>query len=148
MSQVEEMSLDDVYTEPAEVEVVTEEVEAVEAEEPEAVETEPEIEPEGETTAPKKDEWTLTAVMDEREKRQAAVKENESLREQLAALEPKPESVSVFEDEAGFKEQQDQKIHFEVENAKLSMAKAYAVRELGQEAVDARPAFMKALDDL
>ena len=143
MSQIE--SLDDGFldAEPAEVEepeTVTETIE-VAAEEPEVVEeppkTEPEIEPEGETTAPEKDEWTLTAVMDEREKRQAAVKERDEWKVKFEATQTKPDDVSVFEDEKGYTEQQAQSVDQKVAESELRISRAYAVREYGEEKVAA-----------
>ena len=91
-------------------EVTTEKVETVDAAEVEAAqpEADPEIKPaetaqaEVETTAtkeaekPDKESWTFSQAMDEREKRQAAVKERDALQEKLDALE-KPDDVSVFE---------------------------------------------------
>ena len=129
-----EISLDEVYSEQTEVaEVETVEVVTEETEEP--VKAEPEAAKAEELTTDSKEPWTLTAVMDEREKRQAAVKENEELKAKLASFEKPQEDVSVFEDEQAFKEQQQNMVQTEVANAKLSMSRAYAVRELGEEAV-------------
>ena len=128
-----EISLDDAYEEQVEEpEVVTEEVAA---EEPETEEPEKEPEPEVETTAAKKDEWTLTAVMDEREKRQKAVERADELQAKLDALEKPKDEVSVFEDEKGYTEQQDEKVAIAVNAASLGMSRAYAVREFGEEKV-------------
>ena len=131
-----ELNLDEVYEEQvAEPEVETVEVET---DETETVEAEPEKEPEKTeepTTDSKKEEWTLTAVMDEREKRQKAVKENEALKQKLAVLEKPQEDVSVFEDEKGYTEQQEQKVDLKVNEAVLAMSRGYAVREFGEEKV-------------
>jgi hypothetical protein len=130
MSEVE-LSLDDVYEEPAEVEeteVVTEEV--AEAE------TEPEVEPEVETTSTKDEKsWTFSQAMDERDKRQKFESENKDLKAKLAEFD-KTDGVSVFEDESGFKQQLKDDSKAELDNAILGMSKAYAARELGADAVD------------
>ncbi|MBU8921782.1 MAG: hypothetical protein KOO63_08180 [Bacteroidales bacterium] len=143
MSQDNDVSLDDVYEEKVEETEVTEvteepkpEIDASEVKAAQA-EADPEIKPEVETTAttkPEKDEWTLTAVMDERDKRQKAVQRAEDLQAKLDAIE-KPDDVSVFEDEKGYTEQQEQRRQAELGNAMLEMSKAYAVRDLGEEVV-------------
>ena len=137
-----ELNLDEVYEEQvAEPEVETVEVETDETETVEATEEktdevkETEAKTEESTTDSKKDDWTLTAVMDEREKRQAAVKENEALKQKLAELEKPQEDVSVFEDEKGYTEQQEQKVDLKVNEAVLAMSRGYAVREFGEEKV-------------
>jgi hypothetical protein len=134
-----ELTLDEVYEEKVEEpEVETVEVEAeetVEATEESQEETEVE-EAEVETTATKKEEiGTLAGMLDEREKRQAAVKRAEELEAKLAALETPQNDVSVFEDEKGYTEQQDEKVSSKVNEAVLGMSRAYAVREFGEEKV-------------
>jgi len=135
MSQ--EITLDEVYSdEQVETEVVTEEVAEPETEE--TVEAEPEV---VETTAtdtaekPKTD-WTFSQARDEREKRQKFEKENAELKQQLAEKD-QTESVSVFSDEEGYTAQQDEKVNTKVSEAVLSMSRAYAVREFGEEKVAA-----------
>ena len=131
-----EMNLDDVYEEQvAEPEVETVEVETEETETVEAEPEKAEAEPEEPTTDSKKDDWTLTAVMDEREKRQAAVKENEALKQKLAEFEKPKDDISMFEDEKGYTEQQEQKVDLKVNEAVLAMSRGYAVREFGEEKV-------------
>ena len=141
MSQVEEISLDDVY-EDAEVAVETveepAETETVEATE-ESVEETAEEKTEVETTDTEKkpEEWTLTAVMDEREKRQKAVAEAEELRQKLAEYEkPEGDDVSVFEEEKAVIEKQDRKLKDEVNNVALNMSQAFANQTFGKEKVD------------
>ena len=131
-----EISLDDAYVPESKVEP---EVIVETTEEPVEVEAKEEtvVEPEGEPTTPKKDEWTLTAVMDEREKRQAAVKENEALKKQLAEFDKPKDDVSIFDNEEDWKAQQEQKLISSVEQAKLDMSRAYAVKEFGEEKVAA-----------
>ena len=132
MSEVEEITLDAVYAEEkVEPEVVTEEVVA---EEPE-VEAEAET-PEVETTAAEPEKsWTFSQAMDERDKRQAAVKENEELKAKLAEFDKPKDDISMFEDEKGYTEQQDEKVAIAVNAASLGMSRAYAVREFGEEKV-------------
>lgn len=147
MSQVEEMSLDDVY-EDAEVavETVEEPVEAetVEATEESVEEAKEEKTEESTTDSKKPEEWTLTAVMDERDKRQKAVAEAEELRQKLAQYEkPEGEDVSVFEDEKAFIEKQDRKLKDEVNNVALNMSQAFANQTFGKDAVDAATEWFK-----
>lgn len=122
--------------EVAEVEVVTE---TEEPEPQEAEEAAPEVAdkdtPEGETTAPEKQDWTLSAVMDEREKRQKAVREAEELRKELEALRKPQEDVSVFEDEKGFVEQLKKQTAQELRNTAFNMSQAFAEETFGEEKV-------------
>jgi hypothetical protein len=137
-----EISLEDAFTD-AEPEVVpetvvSEEVVAEAAEETvaETVEETPETpEPEVEPTSAKKDHWSITAVMDEREKRQTAVAENERLQKELAALQKPKEDISVFEDEAGWKAQQNAENQQILNDRLLNQSEALAVREYGNEKV-------------
>jgi len=121
-----------------EAEQVEAEVEA-EAEEAktEEVETEETTEETAEqTTGSEKEPWTLTAVLDEREKRQKRDVEIAELKEKLSAYEkPESDEVSVFEDEQGYTNQQDQKIQFAVRNATLNSSQRAAEREFGKERV-------------
>jgi hypothetical protein len=121
-------------SDPDQVEVPTEEP-ADDAEEP--VKTDTEIKPEVETTtAEKVEHGTLTGMMDEREKRQKAVAKVEELEAKLAAYETKPEDeVSIFEDEAGFKAQQDKKYQQDLRNTSLNMSQAFAEKEFGEDKV-------------
>ena len=138
MSQVEDITLEDVYEEQVEEpEVETVEVEAEEPEETaEEVKTETE-EPEVETTATDKEaSGTLAGMLDEREKRQKWQERAEKAEAQLAKPE-EPEPVSMFEDEKGYTEQQDEKVATAVNAASLGMSRAYAVREFGEEKVAA-----------
>ena len=146
MSQVEQLDdsfLDNEPTEVEETEVVTEtvETEEVKTEETEETKTEKTDEVKAdevvvETTATKeKDSWTFSQAMDEREKRQKVSAENEELKAKLAGFEKK-DDVSVFEDEAGFKQQLKDDSKIELDSAILGMSKAYATRELGAEVVE------------
>lgn len=128
MSQIETFEFeDDIAVETVEAEAETEVVESKEeVSEPETAEP---------TTGSKKEEWTLTAVMDEREKRQKAVKEAEELREKLKAYEKPDDDVSVFDDENAWKQKQDSKIKNEVQNVALNMSQAFAEEVFGAEKV-------------
>ena len=141
MSEID--TLDDVYVEePVEVEEEPEVIEEkAEAEEPEKVEAEPE--PEGKTTVPKENEWTLTAVMDEREKRQAAVKRAEELEAKLAQFEKPEEEVSIFTDEEAWKTQQENKVQQELRNTALNMSQAFAEEVFGPDKVAQAAEWMK-----
>jgi hypothetical protein len=142
MSEID--TLDDIYTEePVEVEVEPEAVEEPVAEE--ATEEAPkEAEPEGKTTVPKENEWTLTAVMDEREKRQAAVKKAEELEARLAEFERKTEEeVSIFTDEEAWKAQQENKVQQELRNTALNMSQAFAEEVFGPDKVAQAAEWMK-----
>lgn len=142
MSQVDDSFLDDDFgTQEPETEVA-EPVEAQEAEpekEPEKKVEEPEKqvekeEPDGETTAPEKQEWTLKAVLDEREKRQKWEQKAKELEEKLKESEPK-ESVSVFDDEQKFVEQERQRVAQELRNTALNMSQAFAEESFGEDVV-------------
>lgn len=107
-------------------------VEAVE----EPAKTDTEVEPEVSTTDTKKEDWTLSAVMDERDKRQKAVAKVEELEAKLATYETKPEDeVSIFEDEGAWKDKQDEKLQKEVRNTSLNMSQAFANKEYGKDKV-------------
>lgn len=139
MSQVKDITLDEAYTEEKveETEIVTEEVAAEEEVEVKTETEETAKAAEGGTTAPKKDEWTLTAVMDEREKRQTFQKENEELKQKLAEFEKLKDEVSIFTDEDVWNKEQGEKVDSKVNEAVLGMSRAYAVREFGEEKVAA-----------
>ena len=108
------------------------------------VETEVEAEAEVETTTTEKNEWTLTAVMDERDKRQKAVELAEKLQEKLDAYENTPEDeVSVFEDETAWKAKQDEKVQQEVRNVGLNMSQAFAEEAFGEDTVAAATKWMQ-----
>jgi hypothetical protein len=147
MSEVQEDFQDIFEDEPEkEVEIVEE------AAEPEAEETPPEAEPEAEeaeeseveTTATEKKEWTLSAVLDEREKRQKAVAEAEELRKELAKYKAeKPEDdISIFEDEKGFIARQKQETEVALRNTALNMSEAFAESVFGEEKVAAAKQWM------
>jgi hypothetical protein len=119
-------------SDPDQVDVPTEAVEETPEVEVKAEET-PEVET---TTAEKVEHGTLTGMMDEREKRQKAVALAEKLQEKLDAYEKKPEDdVSIFEDEAGWKAKQDEKLQQEVRNTSLNMSQAFANKEFGKDKV-------------
>ena len=124
-----------------EAEAVAEEVKAEEAEtETETVETEVEVKPE-ETAALTTDaaieRGTLSGMMDEREKRQKAVAEADELRQKLKAYEQPEDEISVFEDEQGFKKQQQHATQAALRNSELNMSQAFAEKEFGEEKVAA-----------
>ena len=124
-----------------EAEAVAEEVKAEEAEtetETEEVETEETTEETAEqTTGSEKEPWQLSAVLDEREKRQKAVAEADELRQKLKAYEQPEDEISVFEDEQGFKNQQQNATQAALRNTELNMSQAFAEKEFGEEKVAA-----------
>ena len=129
--EVIESDFEEEMNEQVEAEAQAAEPEEVEVEEP--VKTDTEVET---TSTEKKDDWTLTAVMDEREKRQKAVAEAEELRQKLAQFESKPEDdVSIFEDEAAWKANQEEKRQQEIRNASLNMSQAFAEETFGEDKV-------------
>jgi hypothetical protein len=131
-----EMNLDDVYEEEvAEPEVETVEAETEETETVEATEEKTEAEPEESTTDSKEASGLLTGLMDEREKRQAAVKERDEWKAKFEATEQPKDDVSVFEDEKGYTEQQEQRVDQKVAEAVLKVTRGYAVRDFGEEKV-------------
>lgn len=153
MSEVEE-GFDDILdttdeSEVAEPEVVTEPVtetvetkeETTEAEETKEVETK--VETKDETTASEDKSWTFSQAMDERDKRQAAVKRADKLQEQLDALQPKEDDISIFTDEEGHNKQQEQKRREELFNQSLNMSEAFAEEAFGAEKVAAAKEWMK-----
>ena len=139
MSELEDFSsLLDASSEPeTEVEIVEE------AAAPETPETEPEApaEPEVATTATDDKPWTLSAVLDEREKRQKAVKEAEELRAELAKYKTEPD-VSIFEDEKGFVERQKRDTEVALRNTALNMSEAFAESVFGADKVSAAKQWM------
>ena len=141
MSELEDFSsLLDASSEPeTEVEIVEE------AAAPEAQATEPEPgaveESKVETTTTEKEPWTLSAVLDEREKRQKAVKEAEELRAELAKYKTEPD-VSIFEDEKGFVERQKRDTEVALRNTALNMSEAFAESVFGADKVSAAKQWM------
>ena len=112
MSELQDFDdlLDDPVVNETEVEIVEEA-----AEEPE--QASPETEPESEetveeskveTTTTEKEPWTLSAVLDEREKRQKWETKAKELEEKLKAFEKPDDDISIFEDEKGFVSRQKQ----------------------------------------
>ena len=151
MSEVQQEDFQDIFdSEPeAEVEIVEEaaEVEGTPETEPEPENETEEVvaeEPKAETTTDEKESWTLSAVLDEREKRQKAVKEAEELRERLAKYEESKEAdVSIFEDEQGFLAKQEQKTQEALRNTALNMSEAFAEEVFGSEKVAAAKQWMQ-----
>ena len=134
-------------------EVVEPQVEIVEEAAAEPEQATPETEPESEevveeskveTTATEKEPWTLSAVLDEREKRQAAVKRAEELEAKLRAYETPESDVSIFEDEKGFIQKQKQETEVALRNTALNMSEAFAESVYGEEKVAAAKAWMIA----
>ena len=125
----------------AEVEIVEE---AAEEEQPEPEPETPEAEESKEaTTATEEKPWTLAAVLDEREKRQAAVKRAEELEAKLKAFETPESDVSIFEDEKGFVEKQERKTQEALRNTALNMSEAFAESVYGEEKVAAAKQWMQ-----
>jgi hypothetical protein len=134
-TQVEELSFDDapVTESPGEV------TEAPVTEAPAT--TEVTTEKPAETTeaatpaAEKEPAWHLKAVLDEREKRQAAQRELEDLKKQLAANQPAKQKTSVLEDEGKFRTELMDDFRSELMNERLNLSQAFAEREFGKDAV-------------
>jgi len=142
MSSLE--GFEDLLDEPKEeVEIVEEAAEAI-PDTPEAEPVAPEVvEPKVETTATEEKPWTLSAVLDEREKRQAAVKRAEELEAKLKAYESKTEpDVSIFEDEKGFVDKLKRETDVALRNTALNMSEAFAKKEFGADKVAAAKAWM------
>jgi len=121
-----------------EAEAVAEEVKAEEAEtetETEEVETEETTEEPEQTTGSEKEPWQLSAVLDEREKRQKAVAEADELRQKLKAYEQPEDEVSVFDDD--YATISEQKTQAALRNTELNMSQAFAEKEFGEEKVAA-----------
>ncbi len=97
----------------------------------------PEAEPDSTPEPEKKDEpWHITAVMDEREKRQKAQKELDELRKELESLKgDKAEKPSVFENEEGFRNDLLSEAQENWLNDRLNMSQALAEREYGKDKV-------------
>jgi len=125
-----------------EVEIVEEAAEPVEA----TPETEPEPETteesKVETTATEKEPWTLSAVLDEREKRQKLAKQVEELEAKLKSYEKPDDDISIFEDEKGFVSRQKQETEQALRNTALNMSEAFAETQFGAEKVAAAKAWM------
>jgi len=137
---------DDILEDEPEQEVEIVEEAAAEPEQ-ETPETEPESEEvveesKVETTATEKEPWTLSAVLDEREKRQAAVKRAEELEAKLKAYEKTEPDVSIFEDEQGFIQRQKQETEVALRNTALNMSEAFAESVYGEEKVAAAKQWM------
>jgi hypothetical protein len=125
-----------------EVEIVEETAEAT-PETPEAEPVAPEVvEPKVETTATEEKPWTLSAVLDEREKRQAAVRRAEELEAKLKAYEKTEPDVSIFDDEKGFVERLKHDTDVALRNTALNMSEAFAKKEFGADKVAAAKAWM------
>ena len=119
-----------------EAEAVAEEVKAEEAEtetETEEVETEETTEEPEQTTGSEKEPWQLSAVLDEREKRQKAVAEADELRQKLKAYEQPEDEVSVYDDD--YVTISEQKTQAALRNTELNMSQAFAEKEFGEEKV-------------
>ena len=145
MSDINEY--DDILDEPEivepEVEIVEEETtETVEESETEA-EEEVEAEKEEPTTGSKKEPWTLAAVLDEREKRQARDKTILELEAKLKEYEKPETDVSIFEDEKGFVEKQERRTQEALRNTALNMSEAFAESVFGEEKVAAAKQWMQ-----
>jgi hypothetical protein len=137
-TQVEELSLDDALANPEPGEVkeapATEAPDTTEAttETKETVETKEAAPP---AAKPKEEAWHLTAVMDEREKRQAAQRELEELKKQLEAAKTPKQKTSVLEDEDKFRNEFMEEVRNDLMNERLNMSQAFAEREFGKDVV-------------
>lgn len=156
--QVNELTLDQVFApdeskdEPEQTtgeESDSTTVEAESAEEEAEAKSDAEAESEDEASTPeeekKEEPWHITAVMDEREKRQAAQKRVEELEKQLKELQKggDDDSVSVFDDEKKFAERILNDVDQKVLNRTLNMSQAIAEREFGKDTVAEKLAAFK-----
>lgn len=141
-----DISLDDAYEEVAET--TTEVVEETETEETaEATEetteettekTEVETtstEKETEAEKPEKESWTFSQAMDEREKRQDAVKRAETAEAKLAELEGTTDKTSIFDNELKWNAEQAESRRVEKRDTELNMSQAYAEEVFGEDKV-------------
>ena len=141
MSQVEtseEITLDDVFEDQVADEKSEPVIETIQVEtEDSTTESEPDEVPEKnaqEKDSPEK--WTFQMAMDEREKRQKAVKEADDLRKRLEAIEQtKPPSIDIFEDQEGWKADLEKRNQAALTNALLDQSQALAEREFGKDKV-------------
>jgi len=112
---------------------------------------EPEVEGQGEDTAappaaqePHKD-VPLTALLDEREKRQQAAREADELRRELAALRaqahPQPRPIDVIEDPEGFARQQQQALQTAIMQDRYERSRYVAEKTHGKDKVQEVIAF-------
>ena len=127
------------------VEVIEETVEAAAEETPVEQETqqaEQAEESKVETTATDEKPWTLSAVLDEREKRQKWEARARELEEKLKAFEQPKDDVSIFEDEKGFVQRQKQETEIALRNTALNMSEAFAESVFGAEKVAAAKQWM------
>ena len=117
---------------------------------PEPPQVEPKGEPEAAPPAAVVEEANkhipISALLDEREKRQQAAREAEELRKKLAAYEaeraqPKPD---FYADPEGFLAQQRQAVQQMVWNERLNTSEALAKRDHGEELVTAAAEAFKA----
>ena len=136
-----EVAEPEVVVETAETETVETKEETTEVEETKEVETK-EVTEES-TTGSKEKSWTFSQAMDEREKRQKLGTENETLKKQLADLQPKEDKISVFSDEEGYEAQQAQERRQELWNTSLNMSEAFAEEAFGAEKVSKAKAWME-----
>lgn len=81
------------------------------------------------------DSWQFSQAMDERDKRQKFQKENETLRQQIADQKEPEDEISVFDDETGYKQQQDAKMQTAVNDVALNMSQAFAEEAFGEDKV-------------
>jgi hypothetical protein len=145
MSELHEF--EDLLDESPEPQVEVIEEAAVEAAEETPVEQEAEAEESAEesqveTTATEKEPWTLSAVLDEREKRQKWEAKAKELEERLKAFEQPKDDVSIFEDEKGFVQRQKQETEIALRNTALNMSEAFAESVFGAEKVAAAKQWM------
>lgn len=149
----EKLEFLDEKPEAEEVEEVTPEAEAKakpEAEEPEAKTADDTGEdgstPEPEFKTSKEHQAPLTALLDEREKRQKAEREAEELRQwrrqqeeqQRKAQEKRPD---IYEDPDGFIRHTEQAFQQQLLNSKLENSRFFATREYGEELVNEAMAY-------
>ena len=144
MSELEDFSsLLDASSEPeTEVEIVEEAAAPETLETQEEQQTETTEESKVETTATDEKPWTLSAVLDEREKRQKWEAKAKELEEKLKAMEQPVNDVSIFEDEKGFVERQKRDTEVALRNTALNMSEAFAESVFGADKVSAAKQWM------
>lgn len=144
---LENKEAEEVDAAPVEQAAPAEEPEAPKGEEPQA-EPAPSAPPAPE---PEPTRVPITAMLDEREKRQAAERELQELRrwkEQLEAQQRQQQQkpVDIYEDPEGFVRQTQASVQFALWNERLNMSEALARDKFGDETVEAaRQAFEQAV---
>lgn len=81
--------------------------------------------------------WQYSQAMDERDKRQKIQRELNDLQQKVESQKEPEDEISVFDDEPGFKQQQDVKMQTAVNDVALNMSQAFAEEAFGEDKVAA-----------